>query len=64
MKPKFKILFSDVGGLIALFRRKESAVRVDGGSWSGARVGITVGEQLFWFLNSIFHSVGMEVMRP
>ena len=37
---------------------------VDGGSWSGARVVISVGEQLFWFLNSFFHSVGMEVMRP
>ena len=49
-EPKFKILYSDVGGLIAMFRRKEWAVRVDGGSWSGARVGITVGEQCSGFL--------------
>ena len=48
MKPKFKILFSDVGEVIALFRRKEYAVRVYGGSWSGVRVGIVVGEQLSW----------------
>ena len=35
VKQYFKILFSDLGALIALFRRKEWAVRVDGG---GGRV--------------------------
>ena len=50
MKPRFKILFSDVGGLIALFRRNEWAVRFVGGHGVGQGLELPLENSCFGFL--------------
>ena len=50
VKPKFKILFSDVGGLIALFRRKKRRFVLMGGHGVGQGLELPLENSCFDFL--------------
>ena len=49
-EPKFKILFSDVGGLMALFRRKNRRFVLMGGLGVGQGLELPLENSCFGFL--------------